>query len=201
MLPRCSLIFRWRHPSAGGARPASPRYLMPSFKTIYLPRVVLPVSTAGFSYPVMLIIFQTATVLQIFLILSGFDRNPLWIKTISSSREMPDMYSIPKHLQILFFWTRLISIPDLKGTYINREVARQALEVSDVLVYIFTNANYNNRDNTDFISEILQVSVSASAFWFIVCMPVIPMKRFWSMPGQLLKIYTAVMPQSDIGNL
>ena len=27
--------------------------------------------------------------------------------------------------------------------------------MSDVLVYIFTNANYNNRDNTDFISEIL----------------------------------------------
>ncbi|MFC1876460.1 hypothetical protein ACFL2E_04200 [Thermodesulfobacteriota bacterium] len=53
----------------------------------------------------------------------------------------------------------LLDTPDfdtgLKGTYLNREVARQALEVSDVLVYIFTNANYNNRDNTDFISEIL----------------------------------------------
>ena len=53
----------------------------------------------------------------------------------------------------------LLDTPDfdtgLKGTYHNREVARQALEVSDVLIYIFTNANYNNRDNTDFISEIL----------------------------------------------
>ena len=53
----------------------------------------------------------------------------------------------------------LLDTPDfdtgLKGAYLNREVARQALEVSDVLVYIFTNANYNNRDNTDFISEIL----------------------------------------------
>lgn len=53
----------------------------------------------------------------------------------------------------------LLDTPDfdtgLKGSYLNREVARQALEVSDVLVYIFTNANYNNRDNTDFISEIL----------------------------------------------
>jgi len=53
----------------------------------------------------------------------------------------------------------LLDTPDfdtgLKGTYLNREVAKQALEVSDVLVYIFTNANYNNRDNTDFISEIL----------------------------------------------
>lgn len=53
----------------------------------------------------------------------------------------------------------LLDTPDfdtgLKGTYLNREIARQALEVSDVLVYIFTNANYNNRDNTDFIREIL----------------------------------------------
>ncbi len=53
----------------------------------------------------------------------------------------------------------LLDTPDfdtgLKGTYLNRGVAKQALEVSDVLVYIFTNANYNNRDNTDFISGIL----------------------------------------------
>ncbi len=53
----------------------------------------------------------------------------------------------------------LLDTPDFdtgsKGTYLNREAARQALEVSDVLIYIFTNANYNNRDNTDFISEIL----------------------------------------------
>lgn len=53
----------------------------------------------------------------------------------------------------------LLDTPDfdtgLKGTYLNRGVAKQALEVSDVLVYIFTNANYNNRDNTDFISELL----------------------------------------------
>jgi hypothetical protein len=53
----------------------------------------------------------------------------------------------------------LVDTPDfdtgLKGTYLNREIARQALDVSDVLIYIFTNANYNNRDNTDFISDIL----------------------------------------------
>ena len=53
----------------------------------------------------------------------------------------------------------LLDTPDfdtgLRGTYLNREIARQALEVSDVLIYIFTNANYNNRDNTDFITEIL----------------------------------------------
>jgi len=53
----------------------------------------------------------------------------------------------------------LLDTPDfdtgLKGNYLNREIARQALDVSDILIYIFTNANYNNRDNTDFIAEIL----------------------------------------------
>jgi len=53
----------------------------------------------------------------------------------------------------------LLDTPDfdtgLKGAYLNREIARQALDVSDILIYIFTNANYNNRDNTDFISDIL----------------------------------------------
>ncbi len=53
----------------------------------------------------------------------------------------------------------LMDTPDfdtgLKGKYLNREIARQALDASDILIYIFTNANYNNRDNTDFISSIL----------------------------------------------
>ena len=30
-----------------------------------------------------------------------------------------------------------------------------ALEASDILIYIFTNSNYNNRDNTDFIAQML----------------------------------------------
>ncbi|MGD8211875.1 MAG: hypothetical protein PVF32_18585, partial [Desulfobacterales bacterium] len=37
----------------------------------------------------------------------------------------------------------------------NREVTRMALETSDILIYIFTNSNYNNRDNTDFIAQML----------------------------------------------
>jgi len=53
----------------------------------------------------------------------------------------------------------LMDIPDFdtgaKGTYINRDVAQQALESSDILIYVFTNSNYNNRENTDFISEML----------------------------------------------
>ncbi len=60
--------------------------------------------------------------------------------------------AIPKNLI-------LMDTPDFdtgaKGVYINREVSRQALESSDILIYIFTNSNYNNRENTDFISEML----------------------------------------------
>jgi hypothetical protein len=41
------------------------------------------------------------------------------------------------------------------GSYTNRDSARQALESADILIYIFTNANYNNRDNTDFMAEML----------------------------------------------
>ena len=53
----------------------------------------------------------------------------------------------------------LMDTPDFdtgaKGVYMNRDVARQALESSDILIYVFTNSNYNNRENTDFISEML----------------------------------------------
>jgi len=53
----------------------------------------------------------------------------------------------------------LLDTPDFdtgsRGTYINRDVTRQALEASDMFIYIFTNSNYNNRDNTDFMSQML----------------------------------------------
>ncbi|UCH23784.1 MAG: hypothetical protein JSU83_11560 [Deltaproteobacteria bacterium] len=53
----------------------------------------------------------------------------------------------------------LLDTPDFdtgaNGRYINREVTRMALEASDILIYIFTNSNYNNRDNTDFVSRML----------------------------------------------
>jgi len=42
-----------------------------------------------------------------------------------------------------------------RGAYTNRETTRMALEASDILIYIFTNSNYNNRDNTDFIAQML----------------------------------------------
>ena len=53
----------------------------------------------------------------------------------------------------------LLDTPDFdtgaRGEYINRDVTRMALEASDIFIYIFTNSNYNNRDNTDFMSQML----------------------------------------------
>jgi len=53
----------------------------------------------------------------------------------------------------------LLDTPDFdtgaKGSYTNREATRMALEAADILIYIFTNSNYNNRDNTDFIARML----------------------------------------------
>ena len=53
----------------------------------------------------------------------------------------------------------LLDTPDFDtgagGDYRNREMAEQSLDAADVLIYIFTNANYNNRDNTDFIARML----------------------------------------------
>ncbi len=53
----------------------------------------------------------------------------------------------------------LLDTPDFdtgaRGEYTNRDVTRMALEASDIFIYIFTNSNYNNRDNTDFMSEML----------------------------------------------
>lgn len=53
----------------------------------------------------------------------------------------------------------LLDTPDIdtgaRGAYANRESARQCLESADAFIYIFTNATYNNRDNTDFIAHLL----------------------------------------------
>jgi hypothetical protein len=53
----------------------------------------------------------------------------------------------------------LVDTPDFDtgsgGHYQNRDLAERSLRAADVLVYIFTNANYNNRDNTDFIARML----------------------------------------------
>lgn len=53
----------------------------------------------------------------------------------------------------------LLDTPDFdtgaRGRYVNRENAQAALEAADILIYIFTNSNYNNRDNTDFIAAML----------------------------------------------
>ena len=53
----------------------------------------------------------------------------------------------------------LMDTPDFdtgaKGVYFNRDAAARALELADLIIYIFTNATYNNRENTDFLSKVL----------------------------------------------
>jgi hypothetical protein len=53
----------------------------------------------------------------------------------------------------------LMDTPDFdtgaRGRYDNRRSAQAALEAADLLVYVFTNSNYNNRDNTDFVGRML----------------------------------------------
>lgn len=60
--------------------------------------------------------------------------------------------NIPENLIIL-------DTPDFdtgaRGKYTNRETAEMALDTADILIYVFTNSNYNNRDNTDFIARML----------------------------------------------
>lgn len=53
----------------------------------------------------------------------------------------------------------LLDTPDFdtgaQGRFTNREATESALAAADVLIYIFTNASYNNLENTTFISKIL----------------------------------------------
>jgi hypothetical protein len=50
------------------------------------------------------------------------------------------------------------------GDYQNRAMAERAIAAADVLVYIFTNASYNNRDNTDFVARMLTAVGTRGAF-------------------------------------
>ncbi len=53
----------------------------------------------------------------------------------------------------------LLDTPDFdtgaNHTFANRQLAENALESADILIYIFTNANYNNRENSRFMSQVL----------------------------------------------
>jgi len=62
----------------------------------------------------------------------------------------------------------LLDTPDFDtgagGSYQNREMAERSLSAADVLIYIFTNANYNNRDNTNFIARMLTTVGTRNSF-------------------------------------
>ena len=63
---------------------------------------------------------------------------------------------------------RLLDTPDFDtgagGSYQNREMAERSLRAADVIIYIFTNANYNNRDNTDFVARMLTTVGTRNCF-------------------------------------
>jgi hypothetical protein len=69
----------------------------------------------------------------------------------------------------------LMDTPDFDtgaaGQYTNRPSAQGALEAADLLVYIFTNSNYNNRDNTDFVSRMLTAIGRRKCFLVYRCYP------------------------------
>jgi hypothetical protein len=69
----------------------------------------------------------------------------------------------------------LMDTPDFdtgaRGQYANRQSAQGALEAADLLIYIFTNSNYNNRDNTDFIARMLTGIGRRKCFLVYRCYP------------------------------
>jgi hypothetical protein len=69
----------------------------------------------------------------------------------------------------------LMDTPDFdtgsRGQYANRQSAQAALEAADILIYIFTNSNYNNRDNTDFIGRMLTGIGRRKCFLIYRCYP------------------------------
>jgi hypothetical protein len=69
----------------------------------------------------------------------------------------------------------LMDTPDFDtgaaGRYANRPSAQGALEAADLLIYIFTNSNYNNRDNTDFIGRMLTGIGRRKCFLVYRCYP------------------------------
>jgi hypothetical protein len=69
----------------------------------------------------------------------------------------------------------LMDTPDFDtgagGQYANRQSAQGALEAADLLIYVFTNSNYNNRDNTDFIARMLTGIGRRKCFLVYRCYP------------------------------
>lgn len=69
----------------------------------------------------------------------------------------------------------LMDTPDFDtgagGRYANRQSAQGALEAADLLIYVFTNSSYNNRDNTDFIARMLTGIGRRKCFLVYRCYP------------------------------
>ena len=59
---------------------------------------------------------------------------------------------IPEHLVLID--TPDFNIGDKEG-FFNRDAAKEILDVADVVLYVVTNATYNNKNDTDFVRKVL----------------------------------------------
>lgn len=154
LLPRLSLEFPLMAAICGGGSSGKSTL----FNSITGDRVSPSGGSAGINRRILVsapgeLFRQPAFVTSLFRPL-GKDFKPLENKTELTTPGCP-LYvlnsTVPRNMV-------LMDTPDFdtgyKGAYTNREMVRLALEASDILIYIFTNANYNNRDSTDFISRM-----------------------------------------------
>ncbi len=98
----------------------------------------------------------------------------------------------------------LLDTPDFDtgagGSYQNREMAERSLRAADVLVYIFTNANYNNRDNTDFVARMLTTVGTRNCFLVYRAYPGFTDVEILEHAGTVAKnLYGDAAPQHVLG--
>jgi len=113
---------------------------------------------------------------------NGPDSSPPWWSPLRGARAPSKPEDLLQAGGPLYLQTRtglfdlvLMDTPDFdtgaRGQYANRPSAQGALEAADLLIYIFTNSNYNNRDNTDFIARMLTGIGRRKCFLVYRCYP------------------------------
>lgn len=79
-----------------------------------------------------------------------------WSSAEDTNRPGPPLYTASDHVPRNLL---LIDAPDfdtgIEGQLVNRELAEPLLRTAEVLIYVFTNAVYNNLSNTSFLADIV----------------------------------------------
>jgi len=80
----------------------------------------------------------------------------VWTRAEDTTRPGPPLYVASPHVPRNLL---LIDTPDfdtgIDGELVNRELAEPLLRTAEVLIYVFTNAVYNNLSNTAFMADIV----------------------------------------------